>query len=307
MRRRLALACLTALAVALGGCGVGPGEKTAGGVELRVTRDFGHKQLATAKRDGIRDGDTVMRFLQAERKVTTRYGGGYVQSIDGLDGSKVGEHDWFYYVNGSEADKSAADYGLSRGDVVTWDYHRWTATQHIPAIVGAYPEPFKSGFEGKRLPGRVECEDQASDICAAAKKKLSGVGVKAGAPLGATAGGEVIRVVVGTWPDVRQVKAAEAIERGPRASGVFARFDRSGSRLELLGGDGRAARTAPPGTGLVAATAQGGRDVVWVVTGNDAAGVRRAIAALDENTLHGAFAVAIEPAGAQKLPVPEGL
>jgi hypothetical protein len=307
MLRRAVLVALVALTVAFGGCGVGAGEKKDGGVELRVTRDFGQKQMGTAKRDGIRDGDTVMRFLQAERKVTTRFGGGFVQSIDGLDGSKGGEHDWFYYVNGSEANRSAADFGLSRGDVVTWDYHRWTATQHIPAIVGAYPEPFTSGFEGKRRPGRVECEDQTSEICGEAKKKLSSVGVKAGAPLGATAGGELIRVVVGTWPEVRQVKAAEAIEHGPQASGVFARFDRSGRKLELLGGDGRAARTAPPGTGLVAATAQGGRDVVWVVTGNDEAGVRRAIAALDESKLRNAFAVATGPSGVQRLPVAEGL
>ena len=300
-------AALLVLAAALGGCGVGPGEESDGGVELRVTRDFGHKQLATAKREGIRDGDTVMRFLQDERKVTTRFGGGFVQSIDGLSGSKAGERDWSYYVNGSWADRSAADYGLSRGDVVVWDYHRWTASQHIPAIVGAFPEPFRSGFEGKRWPARVECEDQAGDICREAKEKLSPVGVRAGAPLGTTAGGEVIRVVVGTWPEVRQVKAAEAIEQGPRASGVYARFDRSGRRLELLRGDGRAARTAPPGTGLVAATSQGGRDVVWVITGNDEAGVRRAIAALDEKTLRGAFAVVTGPGGVEKLPVPEGL
>ncbi|MEA2404743.1 MAG: hypothetical protein QOE08_1390 [Thermoleophilaceae bacterium] len=304
MRRAAALALL---AVALGGCGVGPGAKTPGGVELRVTRDFGHRQLADAKRDGIRDGDTVMRFLQAERKVTTRFGGGYVQSIDGLNGSKSGEHDWFYYVNGSEADKSAADYGLSRGDVVTWDYHRWSATQHIPAIVGAYPAPFTSNFAGKRRPGRVECADQTGAICRAAKKKLSTVGVNAGASLGPTASSKVIRVVVGTWPEVRQVKAAEAIEHGPQASGVFARFDSSGRRLELLDGDGRAARLAPPGTGLVAATAQGGRELVWIVTGNDEAGVRRAIEALNEKALRGAFAIATGPAGVQTLPLAAAL
>jgi hypothetical protein len=53
----------------------------------------------------------------------------------------------------------------------------------------------------------------------------------------------------------------------------------------------------------VAATAQGGRELVWIVTGNDEAGVRRAIEALNEKALRGAFAIATGPAGVQKLPL----
>src|SRR5207248_2028612 len=131
------------------------GRAAPGAIELRVTRDFGIRALGPpARRDSVRESDTVMRFLQAERRVTTRYGGGFVQSIDGLAGSGSAQRDWFYYVNGSEASVGAADFGLSPGDVVQWDYHDWTATQHVPAIVGAYPEPFLHGQEGKRLPTR---------------------------------------------------------------------------------------------------------------------------------------------------------
>ena len=54
---------------------------------------------------------------------------------------------------------------------------------------------------------------------------------------------------------------------------------------------------APPGTGLVAATAQEGGSPVWIVTGLDAAGVNAAAGALDPATLRDAFAVAVEPSG----------
>ena len=81
-----------------------------------------------------------------------------MQSIDGLAGDRAAQRDWFYYVNGIEADVGAQDYGLSSGDRIQWDYHSWRATMRVPAIVGAYPEPFVHGYRGKRLPARVECE-----------------------------------------------------------------------------------------------------------------------------------------------------
>src|SRR3954453_17416077 len=102
MTRRLVI--LLAAALALAGCGFGPGEAKQGPVELRVTRDFGQKELSQpTQRDQVRSSDTVMRLLQSAHQVATRYGGGFVQSIDGLAGSRSGEHDWFFYVNGTES------------------------------------------------------------------------------------------------------------------------------------------------------------------------------------------------------------
>ena len=168
MRRCLAL--LSAVA-ALAGCGFGAGEEREGGATLRVTRDFGHELLATASEDRVREDQTVMRFLESQRDVETRYGGKFVQSIDGLAGSgPVGREDWFYFVNGIEANVGAADFELSPHDVVQWDHRDWRAAMHIPAIVGAFPEPFLHGYRGKRLPVRVECEDEESAACTRAKE-----------------------------------------------------------------------------------------------------------------------------------------
>lgn len=306
MSRLLAALIAAALALAAGGCGVGPGESQGGdGVELRVTRDFGQEQLGAPKRASeVRESDTVMRFLQGARRVRTRYGGAFVQSIDGLAGNAGSEHDWFYYVNGSEASVGAADYSLSSGDVVQWDYHDWHATQHVPAIVGAYPEPFLHGLKGKKLPTRVECEDDSSAACRAVLDKLGDLGVKASsAPLGAPTSSEgTVRVVVAKFEVASQVRGAAQLEAGPATSGVYAKF--SGESLQLLDPAGHVAQTAPPGSGLVAATQPPAQAITWLVTGADDAGVERAAEALDARKLSGAFAVAATPAGVVKLPVP---
>src|SRR3954471_13463724 len=208
---------LVVLALVGGGCGVGPGEAKSGAAELRVTRDFGQRDTHTdARKDGIRDSDTVMRFLQSTHKVSTRFGGGFVQSIGGVQGNQAAERDWFFYVNGSEASVGAADYDLHAGDVVQWDYHDWRATQHIPAIVGAYPEPFLHGLQGKRLPVIVQCEDESSAACTRVRDSLDKFGVNvSGAAIGSPAGAKSLRVIVVKFSDAEQVRAAQALTHGP--------------------------------------------------------------------------------------------
>ena len=83
MRRALAaLAC--ALTVLAAGCGLGEGDERSGGATLRVTRDFGRVQLGSADTQTLREGGTVMRFLRSKFDVDTRFGGGFVQEIDGI-------------------------------------------------------------------------------------------------------------------------------------------------------------------------------------------------------------------------------
>ena len=38
---------------------------------------------------GVTESDTVMRVLERSARVSTRYGGGFVQSIDGVEGKRV--------------------------------------------------------------------------------------------------------------------------------------------------------------------------------------------------------------------------
>jgi Domain of unknown function (DUF4430) len=309
VRASPALAALAAAAALLGGCGLGAGEEREGGAELRVTRDFGHEELGSARLDTLRDDQTVMRMLRLEFDVETRYGGRFVQAIDGLEGAgPTGTSDWFFFVNGIESGEGAAEYELSPGDRVQWDHRRWGAAMRVPAIVGAFPEPFLHGIEGERRPVRVECDDDESDPCRDAREALDRAGVPtSGASLGAPGTEAVTRLVVARWPRARIVRGAPTLEEGPEASGVFARFAEDGRSLELLDEDGEPTRTVRPGDGtaLVAALQPRAEELLWLVTALDSEGLAAGVAALEEERLRDAFAVAVTGQTVEKLPLIE--
>ncbi len=303
---RVAAFALT-IALCAGGCGFGEGDAQEGGADLRVTKDFGHEEVAAEKIDTVHEDESVMRLLQSRHDVETRFGGKFVEAIDGVEGSGgAGTRDWFYFVNGILADRGAADWEVHGGDVIQWDNRDWNATQRIPAIVGAFPEPFRSGFEGERLPVRLECADADDEACSDVKDSLVGAGASvSSSQLAASGGKELVRVLVGTWDELRDVRTPALLEEGPEASGVFARFADDGERLELLDEDGDVVRTADAGTGLVAATALEEQAVVWIVTGLDDLGVQAAASILDARSLRNGFAVAATPDGPVKLPLLE--
>lgn len=137
MKRALALA---AVAVALAGCGGTAAER--GTAKLWVTRDRGAQVLLVRT---VPAGLTAMQALDRVADIETTYGGRYVQSIAGVDGSLSGRRDWFYFVNGIEADRSAAEYRLRPGDVEWWDYRSWSRRMRQPVVVGAFPQPFLHG------------------------------------------------------------------------------------------------------------------------------------------------------------------
>lgn len=292
-------------ATAAAGCGLGAGAAPSA-VQLTVTRDFGARGLGPRGAPRVQGQETVMSLLLRNDAVTTRYGGGFVQSIDGVSGGQEAGRpvDWFYYVNGVEASKGAAATNVHPGDHIWWDRHDWSQTEDVPAVVGSFPEPFLNGIGGKRLPVRVECVAVQGDPCRTVTARLRALGVPAAiAAIGSGGGASTLRVLVGMWTAVEGDSAAREIARGPRASGVYARFSSDGKTLTLLDQDGRAARTLTAGAGLLAATRQGEEAPVWVVTGTDGAGLELAARALEESALHSRFALALSAQGATPLPV----
>jgi hypothetical protein len=138
-------ALVLALLLLLVGCGSSGGEE--GAATLWVTRDRG----ATVLYEGqVEAGVTVMQALRSRVEVETRYGGRFVQEIEGVAGSLDEGSDWFYFVNGHEADRGAAEYRVRPGDVVWWDHRRWGEEPPIRVVVGAFPEPFLHGYDGER-------------------------------------------------------------------------------------------------------------------------------------------------------------
>jgi hypothetical protein len=155
-----------------------------------------------------------MQALQHAVKVKTSYGGRFVQSIKGLAGDRSGRQDWFYFVNGYEADSGAADYTLHSGDVEWWDYRSWKRDIHVPVVVGAFPEPFLHGYAGKTRDAAIVYDSKALEPQARALGKLihakavtaDEIGnanvlflTKANVPLSATSSGagKPVRFVIG--------------------------------------------------------------------------------------------------------------
>jgi hypothetical protein len=148
-RRALALCALT---VALAGCG--SAKSRAGSATLWVTRDRGAVVLYDAK---VPAGESVLQALDRVASVKTRFSGRYVRSVDGF--AERGQRSWFYYVNGYLADRSAAEYRLQAGDVAWWDFRAWRDPAQDPVVLGAFPQPFLSGYDGKRRAAVVVSTD----------------------------------------------------------------------------------------------------------------------------------------------------
>jgi len=314
MRHRRGTAVVSALlcaALATAGCGLGPGADV-GDVQLTVTREYGAVPVLRSSVEA-KESDTVMRVLEGEAEIDTRYGGGFVHAIDGVAEEQRGgdPYDWFFYVDGVESQIGAAEYDLGGGERIWWDYRNWGTTNHIPAVVGSWPAPFSDGIGGRQYPVVVECLEsrgsfRTDDVqkepqnCEMTREALAREGVK-------VADGESeksIRLLVGPWQRVRTDPAAKLIEAGPAESGVFADFEITGDGYELIALDegGERADRLGPNAGLVAATSRYGGLPVWVVTGGTTAAVRRAAAALDPKLLRDHYAIAMK--GQLMYPLP---
>ncbi len=299
--RVVATASAIAISIALAGCGLGAGKGTSD-VALTVTRDFGTVSVGSANEPHVPGSQTVMRLLERSFRVTTRYGGGFVQSINGHAGTSA-RRDWFYYVNGLQAPLGAAGTAVHKGDRIWWDLHDWSATNSIAAVVGSFPEPFVHGTGGRRLPTTLACGSDTQLACKRVAAEFHSLGVPAPTVLiGTGSGSDSLAVVVGTWRDLHGELAATLVEDGPRSSGVYARFNAGGSSLQLLSPAGKVVRTLGAGAGLIAATGQSATGTVWLVTGTDVAGVSAAAAALTPSRLRDHFALAVS--GGHDLPVP---
>src|SRR3954454_10746989 len=109
-----------AAALVLAGCGSAGGPASER-VSVTVTRDFGAKRLAFATAPAPAKDDTVLGFTK--RASNLRPGAG-----------------WSEFVNGIAAGGGA---DLQPGDRVWWDRH--PRGVKVRAVVGSFPEPFRSG------------------------------------------------------------------------------------------------------------------------------------------------------------------
>jgi hypothetical protein len=297
--RRLAL--LGAVVVA--GCGAGAGDSP-DDVRLTVTDGFGARSVLERPAPDLDGSDTVMRLLQRNAEVRTRYGGKYVHAIDGMAGGRADGRpvDWFFYVNGVLSSEGASAVEVRGGDRVWWDRRDWGVTNRVAAVVGSFPEPFLHGLGGERLATRIECDQTVEAACDVVQRTMSGLGLAVGKSLPGTEGAESLRIAVGLWPRIRGDRALQQLERGPTVSGVYARLREDGRTIEALDARGKVAERLGRGSGLIAATRWREEPPTWVVTGTDAEGVTAAARMLGERALREKFALAVR--GGRPLPLP---
>jgi hypothetical protein len=283
LRQLVALACAAVLLV---GCGEAVGEGK-GSVSVAITKDFGAEPVVSAPPVGVNGSTSLLEVL--DRVTDTHEGTRSITSIEGLDGA------WRLWVNGVRV-SNAGKAKVRPGDRVWLDLPGAGVTASVPAVTGSFPEPFLHGTGGKRIPTRVECTLPKSTACNATAKRLTALGVVAArGGINAGTNDDTIRVLVGTWSQLRAERdeAVARVDRGPQASGIWARFSADGKSLHVLDAQGATADTLGAGTGLVAATKIDLRDPVWFVTGTDDAGVEAAVGALDEATLTTGYALAV--------------
>ena len=128
------------LVLAVAGCGGTAGRE--GTATVWVTRDRGAHVLLVRE---VPAGLTAMQALDRVADIQTTYGGRYVQSINGIDGSLSAQRDWFYFVNGIEGDRSAAEVSLDAGDIEWWDYRSWADRCANRSSWAPFPSRFATG------------------------------------------------------------------------------------------------------------------------------------------------------------------
>lgn len=310
MKPLLVLAVLTVLvglAVWVPTTGDSRGASPPSVVTQQVTRDHGSEVVGDSADPEIGADETVLSLLERDFAVETGPGG----SVESIEGHAAGRRDgrpvdWAYYVNGIRSSAPAAAKEVSAGDRIWWDLNGDVGAIEPAGVVGSFPEPFLSGLDGRRRPVRIECAAGAADLCDEVTARLDEAEVSAVArsALNGPAGPELLRIVVGAWPDIRRDPTVRQLERGPGDSGVFAQFREEGRRLALYDDRGRVVRTLGAGTGLVAATRFEGQLPAWVITGTDAVGAAAAATALREEVLRRRFSVAIDEGLPVALPLP---
>ena len=169
----------------------------------------------------------MIRFLDREAEITTRFGGGFVHSIDGIEGEIADgrSSDWFFFVNGIESSIAAPPRSSVRGgDRIWWDYRDWTDAMRAPAVVGSWPEPFAQAStpEAERARGRRSTawarRRPATRSARGSRRRASRSTTRGAGDAAAPAPGRPV------GPGARRTRSRRQLDDGPAASGVFARL-----------------------------------------------------------------------------------
>ena len=188
-----------------------------------------------------------MRVLEGNAEISTRYGGGFVQSIEGARSGRA-RRPPLRLVLLRQRGRVAGRRRRLRAATAARRSGGTTATggdaTRVPAVVGSWPQPFADGYEGRRRPVAVECRGGGGAPAATVRAAAGGrPGVAVGEPARRSG---AIRVLVGPWARLRDDPAAALIEDGPAGERRLRRLRAGrGARLRAASASTKPARPAP--------------------------------------------------------------
>lgn len=309
----LSCSCLSSASPSVGNSNPSPIDHNPS-VKVVVTSDFG-KVVLLDKTVEIEENTTALDALRQVAEVETKYGGGFVRAINGISSeyeeSSNSKKDWFFYINGISSIVGANDYVLRGGDIEHWDFRDWSYHEFVPAIVGNFPQPFLSGFQGKVRPTIIIYHRGLKEYAQSLAGRLSELGVKEISVQGydqLTQGDQehCNLILLGTKDNELISELNDIYTR----LGFYAYF--SQEKLVALNSKGEVASEYGAGSGLIQATQNpwnpkgvgASENVVWVVSGSDEAGVESAARALIDHQADFKYAHAVVIAGGKVIKLP---
>ena len=261
-------------------------------VRVLATTDFG-AEILLDETLLLEPGMSALDALHRVADVGTLYGGGFVDSINGVGPARIAGRSatagWFYFVNGVMANGAAGSYVLRPGDLEHWDHHDWTFRQFVSAGIGCFPSAFVHGYDGTIYPTVVAYGDSyaaEADDLAAVLEGAGALGVQR-LPVSQLLPGQRESSNLVLVADSTAGPVVELNQQWDRL-GLFAQF--VDSTLQTYAGSGVQAETYSDGVGLLQAMQSPWnpsgvgvcQNVVLLVSGNDTDGVTAAAEALAE-------------------------
>ncbi len=274
-------------------------------VDLWVTKNFQEEILN--KKIPIQD-ESVMKILQDNCTLQRSFAGAFVNQINGVpaDLGLEKNSNWFYYINGLMADEGALGYFPKGNDVVWWDFHRWNDTVYVSAVVGAYPQPFKGGYNGKIFKTVLVSTDDLFESAEGLKASLQSQGVKDVEIKNFTQNfysDEEAQILIGSWEKIQNHSKIKDIVENCRKSGFFIRF--KDSKLMALDIEGKEKVALAEASAILAIGA--GFQVnapFWIITGTDVTEVKKAVQLLIDHPERIQFYAGVVLNHGEIIPVP---
>ncbi len=203
-----------------------------------------------------------------------------------------------------------AEYVPHDGDEIWWDYHNWGTTMFISSVIGAYPQPFLSGYNDYN-PGTVilyteKYEDEAAELKASLLEKgVLQIDVAEYSPE-IMSSEKKYYILIGAWNDLSLDN--ELITEANRKSkfvGVHAEFE--DGLMNATNFKGKTVKSYEKNAGAIySISSEWGLYPVWLVTGIDDVGVEMAHDVLINNpeSIKQFYGAVVSEDGIQNIPYP---